>query len=132
VIGSIRSIAGDLPRVSDSLTWADRLIYLKNVVSLHMDGAKCVGCGMCLVVCPHEVFYQENGSVQVQNRDACMECGAFAKNCPVSAINVDSGVGCAAAVINAALGRKNASCCCINVSQENSEVSAGRRNATCR
>ena len=67
----------------------DRLIYLKDVVSLHMDGEKCVGCGMCLLVCPHEVFYQNNGSVRIQNRDACMECGACAKNFPVAAIEVN-------------------------------------------
>jgi ferredoxin len=28
-----------------------------------------------------------------------MECGACAKNCPVNAITVDTGVGCATAVI---------------------------------
>jgi hypothetical protein len=41
-----------------------------------------------------------------------MECGACAQNCPVEAIRVQSGVGCAAAVINSILGRKSASCCC--------------------
>ena len=96
----------------------NRFIYLKNVVSLHMDGEKCVGCGMCLLVCPHEVFHQNNGSVRIQNRDACMECGACLKNCPTGAIDVQTGVGCANAVINAALGRKNASCCCIDESQD--------------
>ena len=109
----------------------DRLIYLKDVVSLDLDEDKCVGCGMCLLVCPHEVFYQNNGSVGIQNRDACMECGACAKNCAAGAISVNSGVGCAAAVINAALGRKNTSCCCIDDSQDSSEVSAGTGKITC-
>jgi len=66
----------------------ERLIYLKDVVSLDLDAEKCVGCGMCLLVCPHEVFYQDNGSVGIQNRDACMECGACAKNCAAEAISV--------------------------------------------
>jgi hypothetical protein len=42
-----------------------------------------------------------------------MECGACAQNCPVQAIAVKAGVGCAAAVINSALGRKKAACCCV-------------------
>ena len=32
------------------------LIYLKDVVTLQLDENKCTGCGMCLEVCPHEVF----------------------------------------------------------------------------
>jgi hypothetical protein len=42
---------------------------------------------------------------------------------------VDSGVGCAAAVINAALGRKNASCCCIDDSQDSPNSQPG--GSTC-
>jgi ferredoxin len=97
-----------------------QLVYLKDVVTLKLDGEKCVGCGACLLVCPHAVLVQTNGKVQIRNRDACMECGACAQNCPVSAVTVQSGVGCAAAVINSALGRKNASCCCTIDSKEGS------------
>jgi hypothetical protein len=44
---------------------------------------------------------------------------------------VSSGVGCAAAVINSALGRKDSSCCCIVDSPEKpSEQSVGN-DATC-
>nr|MDA8132475.1 4Fe-4S binding protein [Elusimicrobiota bacterium] len=31
--------------------------------------------------------------------DLCMECGACAGNCPVEALSLKKGVGCAAAVI---------------------------------
>lgn len=42
-----------------------------------------------------------------------MECGACERNCPTKAIRVDSGVGCAAAMIRAALtGRKEVTCGC--------------------
>jgi ferredoxin len=87
-------------------------VYLKNVVTLKLDEAKCTGCGKCLEVCPHAVLSRDSGKVQVQARDKCMECGACAKNCPVEAISVQAGVGCAAAVINSALGRNAAACCC--------------------
>lgn len=90
-----------------------RLIYLKDVITLALDEEKCVGCGMCAIVCPHAVMAMDNGLARIQNRDACMECGACAQNCPTEAVTVQSGVGCAAAVINAALGRDRSSCCCV-------------------
>ena len=35
------------------------LRYFPNVVTLKLDKAKCVGCGMCETVCPHAVFQME-------------------------------------------------------------------------
>jgi len=95
------------------------LIYLKDVVTLKLDREKCVGCGMCLVVCPHEVLSMNNGHARIENRDLCMECGACARNCPTDAVTVQAGVGCAGAVINAALGRDASSCGCIIEPDEN-------------
>jgi ferredoxin len=47
------------------------------------------------------------------NTRACMECGACQLNCPFNAIHVESGVGCASAMIRSALlGQKEASCSC--------------------
>ena len=91
-----------------------KLIYLKNVVTLELDEEKCVRCGMCLVVCPHAVFGMSGGKAYIEKRDACMECGACAQNCPAEAITVEAGVGCASAVINAALGKRGASCCTLD------------------
>jgi ferredoxin len=101
------------------------LLYLKDVVTLELDKEKCVGCGMCLIVCPHAVLSMNNGHAVIENRDACMECGACAKNCPTEAIAVQAGVGCATAVINAALGRDSSACCCVLEQGENAEASCG-------
>ena len=90
-----------------------KLVYLENVVTLALDQDKCIGCGLCNIVCPHEVFLLNNGHAEIRNRDRCMECGACAQNCPTEAITVEAGVGCASAVINSALGRDSASCCCV-------------------
>lgn len=90
-----------------------RHMYLRNVVTLRLDEDVCVGCGMCLIVCPHAVFAGYNGRPRIDHRDACMECGACARNCPVGAVTVTAGVGCAAAVINSMLGRDSSSCCCV-------------------
>jgi ferredoxin len=89
----------------------NQLTYLKDVVTLRLDEKKCVGCGMCLQVCPHAVFSLTNGTAEIVNRDACMECGACSRNCPSEALYVQSGVGCAAAMINVMLGRTNSPCC---------------------
>ncbi|MBL7205857.1 MAG: 4Fe-4S binding protein [Desulfobacteraceae bacterium] len=91
----------------------ERFAYLRDVVTLALDQEKCVGCGICLIVCPHEVLSMNNGNVRIENRDLCMECGACARNCPTEAVSVQAGVGCAAAVINSALGRDGPSCCCV-------------------
>ncbi len=89
----------------------DHPTYLKDVVTLKLDQEKCTGCGMCLEVCPHAVFKMNTRHVEIQNRDACMECGACSRNCPFDAIAVQTGVGCAAAVINTMLGRTDQPCC---------------------
>ena len=99
-----------------------KLIYLSDVVTLNLDQEKCVGCGICLVVCPHEVFSMNNGNAVIQDRDSCMECGACSLNCPSEAVTVKAGVGCAAAVINSALGRDASSCCCTIEPDSNAEI----------
>ncbi len=86
--------------------------YLRNVTTLEFDAEKCIGCGMCSIVCPHGVFEVRNGSAELRDRDACMECGACARNCPPGAIRVEAGVGCAAAVIAGTLKGTEPSCFC--------------------
>jgi len=88
------------------------LKYLKNVVTLQLALEKCNSCGMCVVVCPHEVFELSGRKAKIINLDSCMECGACAMNCPKGAITVRSGVGCAAGIINGLLRGTEPSCDC--------------------
>lgn len=91
-----------------------KLIYLKDVVTLKLNTSKCIGCGMCLEVCPRDVLVLKGKKAFIADRDACIECGACAMNCPTEAVSVRAGVGCAAAIINSALGRTAGdSCCCV-------------------
>ncbi len=79
------------------------LRYLAGVNTLEFDPRRCVGCGTCLEVCPHQVFAPGSGKkVRLRDRDACMECGACYHNCPTGAIKVKIGVGCTQAVFNGA------------------------------
>ena len=98
--------------------------YLKNVVSLSYSESKCVGCGLCAIVCPHGVFALEVRKAKVLNRDACMECGACALNCPSKAIRVNSGVGCAYAFINGWLTGGEPNCDCASSSNASSKNKA--------
>lgn len=93
--------------------------YVSN--TLQYNPELCIGCGMCSIVCPHGVFEQINEVARFVFRENCMECGACQNNCPTEAIVVDSGVGCASAMIYAALtgkkeptcgGETEPSCCC--------------------
>lgn len=86
------------------------LTYLKNVTTLKLEAEKCTGCGMCLRVCPHEVFDLKDKRALIKDRDACMECGACMQNCPEGALQVNAGVGCAAAIILGALTGKEPTC----------------------
>ncbi len=92
--------------------------YLEGVTTLQLDAAKCTGCGLCAVVCPHAVFAVRGGQAEVADRDACMECGACAKNCPAEAISVESGVGCAYGIMMGAVLGTAPTCDCSRGSED--------------
>jgi NAD-dependent dihydropyrimidine dehydrogenase PreA subunit len=81
--------------------------YLAETAILRLSEEKCIGCGNCELVCPHRIFRVLHNKAQIVDRNACMECGACAKNCPVDAIyvNPDEGCGCAAYIINSWFAR---------------------------
>ena len=93
------------------------LLYLHDVTTLKLDQEACTGCRICTLVCPRAVFRMVGKKAQIAERDACIECGACALNCTAGALSVRAGVGCANAIINRKLGRKNA-CCVIDEDED--------------
>jgi NAD-dependent dihydropyrimidine dehydrogenase PreA subunit len=91
------------------------LVYLPDVVTLQLNTTLCNGCGMCIKVCPHNVFELSGKKARIMRKDYCMECGACALNCPHGAISVNSGVGCAAGIINGILNNTDPSCGCSGI-----------------
>ncbi len=87
--------------------------YKETTLRYHPE--RCINCRRCTQVCPHGVFGEGDERVALVRESACMECGACALNCPVQAIDVKSGVGCAWAMISAAIRGKDmdsAECTC--------------------
>jgi NAD-dependent dihydropyrimidine dehydrogenase PreA subunit len=93
--------------------------YTEN--SLRYSPERCINCKRCTQVCPHGVFAEGAEHAELDHPGACMECGACAGNCPVQAIEVQSGVGCAWAMIGAALRGKDM----------DTECSCGGDDGTC-
>ncbi len=54
-----------------------------------IDKDKCVGCGNCRSVCPHEAIIPAANKFEVKN-ERCIGCGQCLKNCPVGAISMVS------------------------------------------
>lgn len=87
-----------------------KLQHLKNVSTLEFNPDICIGCAMCTEVCPHAVFAIDEKKARIIEKDGCMECGACARNCPLGAISVRAGVGCAYAIVQGKL--KGTEPCC--------------------
>jgi Fe-S-cluster-containing hydrogenase component 2 len=45
--------------------------YLKNVTTLRLDQDACIGCGMCVEVCPHQVFVLSGEKTHIVELDCC-------------------------------------------------------------
>ena len=90
--------------------------------SLKYYPERCINCKRCTQVCPHAVFAEGKEHVELAQPASCMECGACALNCPVQAIEVQSGVGCAWAMISAALRGKD---------MDSGECSCGGEEGSC-
>jgi NAD-dependent dihydropyrimidine dehydrogenase PreA subunit len=94
--------------------------YLLKVSTLELCPDKCIGCGICIEVCPHGVLAMNYKKAVIVDSDKCMECGACMINCAFGALHVDKGVGCAAAIISGMITGKEPACDCSGGSKNDS------------
>lgn len=86
--------------------------YLRKVTTLRFDETRCTGCGRCFEVCPRNVFEMRGRKAFIVDKDLCLECGACSLNCTPAALSVESGVGCASALITSMLRGGEPVCGC--------------------
>ncbi|MDP8226353.1 4Fe-4S dicluster domain-containing protein [bacterium] len=55
-------------------------------MAVKIDKEKCVGCGVCVDVCPTEALSIED-DIAVCDADKCVDCGVCIPECPTEAIS---------------------------------------------
>ena len=59
-----------------------------HITKANIDSSKCIACGACRTVCPHEAVEYNNGfSVK---KERCLGCGQCSNICPQRAITMES------------------------------------------
>ena len=61
-----------------------------SVVRIDVD--KCIGCGICIDVCPMDVFYYsfEDKKSVIAYPECCQTCGQCYVNCPTGSIGISN------------------------------------------
>jgi NAD-dependent dihydropyrimidine dehydrogenase PreA subunit len=60
-------------------------------MQIQVTKEKCNGCGLCVDICPCDVFRQEDktGLAEGRYEEDCWYCGACEMDCPTGAITVN-------------------------------------------
>jgi len=73
----------------EQMTWEKGVGYLKDcpfkATSYHVNADKCIGCGICVDVCPINIIEMQD-TQPVWTQENCCVCMACLNHCPVEAI----------------------------------------------
>ena len=94
ITGRVSFAASQVPTIRTDLSWADQWGAWKARWAIR------------------RMNYRVPPGLYAVDRDACMECGAVARNCEREAITVRAGVGCLEAVVRGALTGSAPTCDC--------------------
>ena len=64
--------------------------FLEVEMQIHIDPNKCNGCGVCVDICPVDVFRlnDETKLAEARYETDCWYCGVCEGDCPTQAISV--------------------------------------------
>jgi nitroreductase/ferredoxin len=62
---------------------------IDRTVATRIDQEKCIGCELCVKVCPSDTIRMQDGKATVTG-DRSLQCGHCAAVCPVDAVQVDT------------------------------------------
>ncbi|MDH7476790.1 MAG: CoB--CoM heterodisulfide reductase iron-sulfur subunit A family protein [Candidatus Bathyarchaeota archaeon] len=66
---------------------SNKLLEAEGTVS-HVDENLCVGCGLCISICPYNAIEKDENGIAKVNEVLCKGCGTCAASCPKRAITM--------------------------------------------
>ena len=60
----------------------------RELITFHIDGDKCTGCGRCRTGCPQKAISGEKKEVHVLDQGLCIRCGICRSECKFDSIYV--------------------------------------------